>query len=46
LSTEEIQQNATAGITAIPKQDFQRCLQQWSDRKSNAFVQKNSIWRV
>jgi len=33
VSAEEIQQNATAGLTAIPKQDFQRGLQQWSDRR-------------
>jgi hypothetical protein len=42
LSAEEMQQNSTAGLTAIPKQDFQRGLQ-WSDCRSGVFVQKNSI---
>jgi hypothetical protein len=28
-SMEEIQQNMTAGLTAISDEDFQRCFQQW-----------------
>jgi len=28
-STEEIRQNGTAGLTAIPKNYFQKCFQQW-----------------
>jgi desulfoferrodoxin (superoxide reductase-like protein) len=28
-STEEIQQNGTADLTAIPKNYFQKCFQQW-----------------
>jgi hypothetical protein len=31
-SVEEIQQNVTTGLTAIPQEDFQMCFQQWQDR--------------
>ncbi|QQP51679.1 Uncharacterized protein FKW44_013110, partial [Caligus rogercresseyi] len=29
---EEIMQNATDHLRAIPKEDFQRCFQQWQKR--------------
>lgn len=31
-SREDIMKNATAQLVAIPKQDFQKCFQQWKNR--------------
>jgi hypothetical protein len=31
-SQEDIMKNVTAQLLAIPKQDFQKCFQQWKDR--------------
>jgi len=46
VSAEEIQQNATAGLTAIPKQDFQRGLQQWSDCRSRCLCAEGQYLNV